>query len=456
SEKFGVCPYEMSLILAKKAKVIVGDYFYLFSPSVSTSFLKKSGIEMENVIIVVDEAHNLPSRVKDLYSNKLTNVILRRAVAEAKKYKFDEIGSVLEEIKDVLDKLSDFDGEEKYISKMDFYERVNYATDYEQLVDDLSEIADSVREKQKNSYIGSVSLFLELWKNDDEGFTRIVSKQEGPKDIIKTINFRCLDPGIFTRNVIESAHSTILMSGTLTPTSMYKELLGFDEAEEETYESPFPEENKLNIIIPKTSTKYDLRSQQQYSDIADILAKVVNKVPGNSAVFFPSYYLRDRIYKEFNELCNKTVFIEHPNMSKSEKQELLEKFKSYKKTGAVLLGVISGSFGEGIDLPGDYLKSVVIVGLPLTKPDLETKALIDYFDKKFGKGWDYGYLFPAFNKTLQSAGRCIRSETDKGVIIFLDERYTWNNYHRCFPSSWNIKTTMLYEKMIEQFFENSS
>ena len=117
------------------------------------------------------------------------------------------------------------------------------------------------------------------------------------------------------------------------------------------------------------------------------------------------------------------------------------------------MGVISGSFGEGIDLPGDLLKGVVIVGLPLQKPDLETKALIDYFDKKFKKGWDYGYLYPAFNKCLQSAGRCIRSETDRGVIIFLDERYTWSNYARCFPPDWKMRTTLLYGRMIEEFFK---
>jgi DNA excision repair protein ERCC-2 len=116
---------------------------------------------------------------------------------------------------------------------------------------------------------------------------------------------------------------------------------------------------------------------------------------------------------------------------------------------------MGGNFGEGIDLPGDYLKGVIIVGLPLQRPDLETEALIKYYDDKFKKGWDYGYLFPAFNRALQSAGRCIRSETDKGVIIFLDERYTWKNYNRCFPPSWSLKTTLLYEKMIEDFFKEN-
>jgi DNA excision repair protein ERCC-2 len=155
----------------------------------------------------------------------------------------------------------------------------------------------------------------------------------------------------------------------------------------------------------------------------------------------------------FSKKSNKTVFSEKPKFTKQEKDEFLDSFKKYKETGAVLLGVIGGNFSEGVDLPGDYLKCVVIVGLPLQRPDLETEALIKYYDDKFNKGWDYGYLLPAFNKALQSAGRCIRTETDKGVIVFLDERYSWKNYYRCFPSNWDIKITVLFEKLISDFFK---
>jgi DNA excision repair protein ERCC-2 len=257
--------------------------------------------------------------------------------------------------------------------------------------------------------------------------------------------------------VIDAASSVILMSGTLTPTSMYRELMGFREENtvEMTLKSPFPEKNKLSIIIPKTSTKFTERSEYQYKEMATIVSKLVNVIPGNSAVFFPSFRMRDDVYNYMKD-CEKTVFLEKQGLTKQEKEELLENFKSYKNVGAVLLGVTTGSFGEGIDLPGDFLKGVVIVGLPLQRPDLETKALIDYYDQKFKKGWDYGYVFPAFNRTLQSAGRCIRSETDRGVIVFLDERYAWPNYMRCFPPSWNLKTTILYESLIKAFFESRS
>ena len=146
--------------------------------------------------------------------------------------------------------------------------------------------------------------------------------------------------------------------------------------------------------------------------------------------------------------------IEKQRLSKDEKESILEKFKRNKEEGSVLLAVSSGSFGEGIDLPGDFLKAVVIVGLPLEKPDLETKELIDYYEDKFGRGFEYGYIFPAITKCLQNAGRCIRSETDKGVIVFLDERYAWPNYKKCFADT-DIKITTNYEKEIKEFFENN-
>jgi len=131
----------------------------------------------------------------------------------------------------------------------------------------------------------------------------------------------------------------------------------------------------------------------------------------------------------------------------------LEKFSKYKDTGAILLGVATGSFGEGVDMPGDLLKAVIIVGLPLGKPDLETKELTKYYDKKFGNGMEYGYFLPAFTKCFQNAGRCIRSETDRGVVIYLDERYTWANYFKFFPQTDYMRITKDPTERIKNFFD---
>jgi len=206
------------------------------------------------------------------------------------------------------------------------------------------------------------------------------------------------------------------------------------------------------MVIPQTTTKFTNRSVAQFKEIARVCAEIANLVPGNSALFFPSYILRDEINQYFTSLCTKTTFLEMPRMNKKEKHEFLERFKSYKDSGAVLLGVASGSFGEGVDLPGDFLKAVVVVGLPLQPPDLETKELIKYYDTKFKKGWDYGYILPAITKALQNAGRCIRDETDRGIMIFLDERYAWNSYLKCFPIDWDVKITRMYKELIKRFF----
>lgn len=138
-------------------------------------------------------------------------------------------------------------------------------------------------------------------------------------------------------------------------------------------------------------------------------------------------------------------------MTAEEKDLFLIQFKAEKEQGGVLLGVSGANFAEGVDLPGDLLNGVVVVGLPLARPDLKTKESIKYYEERFGKGWDYGYIYPAMSKCIQSAGRCIRSETDKGVVIFLDERFTWPNYFNCLPKE-GLMVSKGYGKLLKEFF----
>ena len=447
-----LCPYEMSLLMAQTAHVIITDYYYLFHPSIRESFLLKINKKLENSIVIVDEGHNLPARARELMTTHLTTWMIRRAIKEAKKFHLESILSFLVELQEVLLNLADpiKNEGERLIKREDFMERIQKFSDYEQLIDDLDALADEVRKKQRVSSLGSIATFLEGWQGADEGFSRILTRaKEGP---IITLSHRCLDPSVVTKEVFDASYASIVMSGTLTPTEMYKDLLGFTEATTAEFESPFPEENRLAMVIPKTTTKYSMRSEQQFEAIAKYCAEIANEVPGNVAIFFPSYALRDSVAKYFSELCDKTQFLEESRLTKQEKAELLEKFKSYQKAGAVLLGASSGSFGEGIDLPGDLLKAVIIVGLPLDKPDLETQQLIAYFDQKYKKGWDYGYILPAITKTMQNAGRCIRTETDRGVIVFLDERYAWPQYLKCFPSEWRLTITIQPKEKIRNFF----
>lgn len=478
-----LCPYEISLEIAKKAKVIIADYYYIFNQKISDKFLKKIGKELKDVIVIVDEAHNLPKRVSELASSKLSSFIIKAAIQEAKKHNYQETIFNLTIVQNALLTLAKEmkEGNERIVTRKAFFEIINKEKDYDELIAELTFIADNVREEQKRSFIGSVASFLEQWitqdmmecsggkcsegkdasNNPDAAFARILSVVQSRKSLqqetVLTLNYRCLDPSVMTANIIENTYTTIFMSGTLSPTAMYRDLLGIksDRSIEKMYESPFPNKNRLNLIIPKTTTKFSLRNDEQYQKMAEICSVIVESVQGNSLLFFPSYAIRDNVSRFFSTQTKKTIFTEHPNMLNEEKKEMLERFKSYKDSGAVLLAATSGSFGEGIDLPGDLLKCVVIVGLPLQQPNLETKELIKYFDNKYSKGWEYGYIFPAFQKTLQNAGRCIRTETDKGVIVFLDERYIWPMYYKCFPEDWDIEVKKEPKEIIEKFFKEN-
>ncbi len=444
-EEKELCPYEISLLLSKKAKVVIADYYYLFNPAILMKFLNKSEKDLDKCIVIVDEAHNLPSRIRELMTHTISTLTIKGARKEADELKADDCFSILDEIQE---KLLDIIGlnEEKVIRKNEF--KIEKKEEIIELFDGL---ADETILKSKRSYLRSIALFLENY-NDAEDFINIIRHVVTPRGERIELTHSCLDPSINAKLIFDNCHSSILMSGTLTPAKMYKDVLGI-EGKELELPSPFPKKNKLNLIIPQTTTKFSERSLEQFKNIAQHLAKITNLVPGNSVVFFPSYAIRDQVYAFLSELCEKTVFNEVSGMSKQEKEGLLERFKTYKNSGAVLLGVASGSFGEGIDLPGDLLKCVVIVGLPLNKPNLETQALIDHYDRKYSKGWDYGYVLPAISKVFQNAGRCIRSETDKGLVVFLDKRYSWPNYKKCFSE--DVETHLNFEKRIKEFFNPS-
>ena len=451
-----LCPYEIALVLASSAKVVVADYYYIFNPTIRDLFFKKAGKNLAESVIIVDEGHNLPNRIRDLSTVRLSNLMIKRALKEAKKHGLDEVKEQLALLQEILLVLSRDLGSnnEKLITKDQFINAVSQIREYGELIADLEFMGDAVREASKQSYIGSIASFLDAWQGEDSGFARIINTKHVKNDHLIVLSYRCLDPSSISGPVIQNSYSTIIMSGTLLPAFMYNDLLGFPKNTiERVYESPFSKKNRLNLIIPKTSTKFTLRSEGQYKNIADVCSEITNIVPGNSALFFPSYALRDSVYRFFMDVSSKSCILEKPNMSKEDKLNLLDTFKDAHNKGAVLLAVSGGNFSEGIDLPGDFLKAVIVIGLPLQQPDLEIKSLISYFDKKFQCGWDYGYLFPAFNKVLQSAGRCIRSESDRGVIIFLDERYAWRSYYSCFPEDWDVRIEMNYLDRVADFFE---
>ncbi|MFH1420834.1 MAG: ATP-dependent DNA helicase [Candidatus Aenigmatarchaeota archaeon] len=438
------CTFEMAVRLISEADVVVSDYYHIFS-SAREQLLGKAEKKLDDVILVVDEAHNLPNRIIKLLSRRLTSIGLRAAYKESIAYA-PEVADYMQQLNSVLQGI--YTKEERFVEKSELVEELH---DYDELVVQMQDIGEEIRAKKQKSSIGSVGDFLDMWRKDFNGFTRIVSEDRGRSNRpYIALSYDCLDPALLSRDILDSVHACICMSGTLKPAQMYIDLLGFDKSRTRCaeYTSPFPTKNRLDLLIPDVTTKYENRCTDEYMKFGDYISRCVNAIRGNVAVFFPSYrMLGDIVHYVRTE---KTMFIEEPEMSKSQKADFYDNF--VKNQNAVLAGVQAGSFGEGVDFPGLNLNGVIIVGLSLERPTLKTKSLISYYDGKFGRGWEYAYSYPAVQRAIQSAGRCIRSEIDRGVCVFMDKRFGWLNYKRILPVNMQIKATTEPEKHIKEFF----
>ncbi len=419
------CPYEIACLGARKSTVVVADYFHLFNPFISDTFLAKIDKKLEDSIIIVDEAHQLPGRSRDLISSKLTSYILNRAVKEAKDVQA-EISSDLEDFQSAIENLKGKIriGDEGYISKSE----ININSFGLNFLERLKETADLVIEEGKErSHCLSILDFLERWMNSDEqNFTRIIRKKPSRYGEQVEVKISALLPSEITSDIINNSYSTILMSATLQPLEMYSDLLGVKNYESVSLKSAFPKENRLNLIAPIATTKYSRRGDAQYKNYADIIKKIFDSVGGNTAVFFPSYFFLHQVENYLDRGIN--CFKESQELSKEQKNQMLEDF--IKSKNSLLMGVQSGSFDQGIDFPNNSLKCTIVAGIALATPDLETKSVVACYNRHYGKGMEYGYIYPAVQKVVQAAGRAIRSETDKAVVVYLDERFMWRNYIR--------------------------
>jgi DNA excision repair protein ERCC-2 len=451
-----VCPYQILIHMTQEADLIIGDYFHVFHPAVREIVLEKAETKLEDSVIVVDEAHNLPGRTRSLFSSTISTGLLERCKTETEKFGYYTEQEKLDQFRQELFRMSreelGQDSFEKEIDKQELKDLVNSFHGFEEMLVDLDTIAEEVEEEQEKSFCRQLEEAMEKWKGKDEGFVRAIKRE---KEEVK-IQYSCLNPQISTKKPLNASHSSILMSGTLTPPKMYVDLLGLEEnlTHRQEFGSPFPQENKEELVVPSLTTKYEERGDSMTQKYAWILKKSLEKVPGNAAAFFPSYNMLKEIRKELKGKTDRIIYTETRRMGKEEKQDTLKQFENRSEEGdGLLLGVAAGSFGEGIDYPGEVLKAAFIIGLPLQRPDLETKALIGFLDEKFGKGWDYGYSYPAMNRAIQAAGRCIRSKEDRGVIVYMDKRYSWSNYRKVFPPDTQLKKTKAPWREIKEFFK---
>jgi len=259
-------------------------------------------------------------------------------------------------------------------------------------------------------------------------YTKLVVDAAGGKN--PRVEAYCLDPSLGAE-IIKHFHSTIHMSGTLEPLEEYRDSLGLPEDTELiSYPSPFPENNRKILFVKDVSTKYDefLKDEKIVTRIGKYISNICNSFPKNTMVFFPSFNIMS-MFKRNDTLnsINRCVYFEEQKMSQAALMELISDFKEHGNNNgekAALFSVMGGRISEGMDFPAEQLEIVVIVGIPYPKPTARQRALQHYYDLKFRKGWEYTVEAPAARKILQSIGRLIRDEDDRGVAVILDRRAT--------------------------------
>jgi DNA excision repair protein ERCC-2 len=446
ARKYNICPFEFSLDLTLWVDCVICDYNYVFDPRVYLKrfFLDNGG----DYTFLIDEAHNLVDRAREMFS------------AELSKKTFLELKKVM---KDKQPKIS------KALGKLNSY-----------MIEMKALCGDNKSYVQKSEPEGIYPLLKKFVKESEEWLTKN-EKSEGHEELLELyfdalafiriselyderyityvendgevrIKLFCLDPSYLLGEAVKRGKTAIFFSATLSPISYFKEILGGNE-EDYTLRlsSPFDRDNLCLMIGDRISTKYKDR-EKSYGEIVHYIKSVVDKRAGNYLIFFPSYKYMTEVYNRFLERYPEVeVLLQGTSMTEEEREEFLDKFTPESTSTLIGFAVLGGIFSEGIDLRGDRLVGAVIVGVGLPQICLERDIIREYFQKKNGLGYEYSYMYPGMNKVLQAAGRVIRSETDRGVVLLLDERFTSSVYQNIFPKEWfpNIKVRNTDEAAVE-------
>lgn len=442
ARKYEICPFEFSLEISNWCDVIIGDYNYVFDPRV---YLRRFFEEStERYIFLIDEAHNLVSRGREMFSASIEKskimTIKKLLKGEKKLVKYlNKINTCMANIKKEMLEQGNF---EKIIEEPAvLYEHIRgYLKECDEF---LVTRRDFTEYEQVLELYFELNTFLNISGFYDENYVTI-SKIEGDKFFIKLF---CVNPRKNMMEGMKRASSQIIFSATLSPGSYFLNLLGGDER---TYKislpSPFPKENMLTLIAP-VSTRFRHRE----ATIRRILSMIINFVrgkKGNYMCFFPSYkYMKQA--KEILEAEYKDIdFIPQvENMSEEEKEIFLGKFKEQREKCQLGLCIMGGIFSEGIDLTGDSLIGAIIVGVGLPQISFEQNIIKDFF-KENGEGYDYAYTYPGINKVMQAVGRVIRREEDRGAVLMIDDRLLTAKYIRLIPENWrNFKVVKNEEEI---------
>lgn len=465
AKKHCVCPFEMALDVSLWADAVICDYNYVFDPNAHLRRFFADGGNGE-YLFLIDEAHNLVERGREMYSA----VIYKEDLLSVKRMIKSEDARLARRLEECNKQLLELKREcETYrvlesVTHMAL-KLMNLMTELERFLEECKDV--KVRETVLELYF-SVRMFLNIHDRLDENYV-IYSELEATGRF--KVKLFCVNPSRNLHDFLEQGNSTIFFSATLLPINYYKQLLSIDSDNYAIYaDSSFPQENRLLLMGTDVSTKYTLRDEQMYQKLARYIFRVIKAKRGNYMVFFPSYRFMEEVYTFFREMVQQKkrgwngenikksdieCVVQAQYMNEEAREIFLETFEERRDNSLVGFCVMGGIFSEGIDLAEDKLIGAFIVGTGLPQVCNEREILKKYFDLKNMRGFDYAYLYPGMNKVLQAAGRVIRTDEDKGVILLLDERFRQGQYRNIFPREWEgyqLCTVSNVELKIESFW----
>lgn len=436
AEEEGICPYELIKHIIPHADIIAVPYPFVFMPQVLLRFEEWIGLPLSQMVVVVDEAHNLPDYLREIQTYECSMGSMMSAIKEAKEYGDPDlhrgvtascfVKALMGLLEHAMEEyLIDEDGmlppgylEEGLMESLGMssvaISRICLAM--EEMGDMISETR-KMRKKLPRSYIGAIGRFIRFWDESEEGYyVKLVVAGRSPR-----FQLYCMDPS-FAASPLNECASSVHMSGTLDPLDSYIAEMDIRNPVRLCMPSCFDSSNLLTIHTDAVSMKYDERqNEDNYQMMTQMLVDVVNSVHVNTAVFFPSYQFMDRMIGDgLPDMLGREIFYERRNMNQ---EELMETFDSFRVSeGSVLFCVTGGRISEGLDFPDRSLELEVVLGIPYPRPTARLRALDRYYTIRFGDGYRYVSQIPAIRKMRQAIGRLIRSETDRGVAVILDRR----------------------------------
>jgi DNA excision repair protein ERCC-2 len=428
-----VCPFEFSLELSRWADCIICDYNYAFDPRV---FLRRFFQENnDDYTFLIDEAHNLVDRSREMFSAE----IFKQPVLNVRRAIRNELPRAYK----ILGKMNSW-----LVKERKKCEEHGSGRHTKQPPDDLFPILSGFlgiterwlslnikapfREELLDLFF-SVSGFMRVAEKYDESYATCYEKLK--KDL--KLKLFCIDPSIQLGNALKRCRAAIFFSATMTPMAYFKKILGCNEdAAALTIPSPFPGENLTLFVSDRISTFYRDRERTRLQ-VSQAICTLTNQKKGNYLIFFPSYEYMMMVFESFKSHCpDSEIMLQTPGMSESERDGFLNRYRHASPMSLVGFAVMGGIFGEGIDLVGERLSGVVVVGVGLPGISLEKELIKDYFTDTHNAGFEYAYQYPGINRVFQAAGRVIRTENDRGVVLLVDQRYATHRYRSLLPVEW--------------------